>query len=200
MSGADGIMPLCQSHYFCPGAPCAIQSSRRQREKFSQPGPTSAFILFVTKAKFWPSLFQVVISTNPNGCTRVESFVSEAIYDKGHLMKIASHLIVTATVFTCVSSVSAGAESGIASTYSTESGSRTASGQKLNPGALTAAHRSLPFGSKVKITNTRNGHSVIVTINDRGPFVRGRVIDLTPAAANALSFSGLASVRIERAD
>jgi rare lipoprotein A len=88
-------------------------------------------------------------------------------------------------------------QAGIASIYSTESGSRTASGHRLNPRALTAAHRSLPFGTKVRVTNKRNGRSVIVTINDRGPFVRGRVIDLTPAGARALGFSGLAPVTLD---
>ena len=86
------------------------------------------------------------------------------------------------------------AERGVASVYSTESGSKTASGQRLNPSALTAAHRSLPFGTKVRVSNHRNGRSVIVTINDRGPFVRGRIIDVSPAAARALGFSGLAPV------
>lgn len=90
------------------------------------------------------------------------------------------------------------AQSGIASVYSTESGSRTASGARLNPGALTAAHRSLPLGSRVKVTNSRNGRSVVVTVNDRGPFVRGRIIDVTPAAAHALGFSGLTQVTVER--
>jgi rare lipoprotein A len=86
---------------------------------------------------------------------------------------------------------------GVASVYSTESGGKTASGQKLNPQALTAAHRTLPFGTKVKVTNRHNGHSVVVTINDRGPFVRGRVIDVTPAAARVLGFSGLAQVTVD---
>src|SRR4029453_15347320 len=86
---------------------------------------------------------------------------------------------------------------GVASVYSTESGSGTASGQKLNPHALTAAHRTLPFGSKVKGTKKHNGRSVVVTINDRGPFVRGRVIDVTPAAAKVLGFSGLAQVSLD---
>jgi rare lipoprotein A len=90
------------------------------------------------------------------------------------------------------------AQTGIASVYSTESGSRTASGAKLNPGALTAAHRSLPFGSKVRVTNRRNGRSIVVTVNDRGPFVRGRIIDVTPAGARALGFSGVAQVSVER--
>jgi rare lipoprotein A len=91
-------------------------------------------------------------------------------------------------------SASRGAQGGIASIYSTDSGSSTASGQRLNPGALTAAHRTLPFGTKVRVTNKKNGRSVVVTINDRGPFVRGRVIDLTPAGGRALGFSGLATV------
>jgi len=90
------------------------------------------------------------------------------------------------------------AESGVASVYSTESGNKTANGQRLNPGALTAAHRSLAFGTKVRVVNRKNGRSVVVTINDRGPFVRGRVIDVTPAAARALGFSGLTSVTLER--
>jgi rare lipoprotein A len=89
-------------------------------------------------------------------------------------------------------------QAGIASIYSTDSGRATASGQRLNNGALTAAHRSLPFGTKVRVTNKSNGRSVIVTITDRGPFVRGRVIDVTPAGASALGFSGLTRVTLNR--
>ncbi len=91
---------------------------------------------------------------------------------------------------------SAAAESGIASVYA-YSGSKTASGERASPGGLTAAHRTLPFGTKVRVTNKRNGQSVVVRINDRGPFVRGRVIDVTPAAARALGFSGLVPVTLE---
>ena len=87
-------------------------------------------------------------------------------------------------------------ERGVASVYSTESGGRTASGGNLNPQAFTAAHRTLPFGTKVRVTNTSNGRSVVVTVNDRGPFVRGRVIDVTPAAARVLGFSGLTRVSL----
>jgi len=97
-----------------------------------------------------------------------------------------------------LASVTAHAESGFASVYSTESGSRTASGERLNPGALTAAHRSFPFGSHIRVTNRHNGRSVVVTVNDRGPFVRGRVVDVTPAAAHELGFSGLTQVTVER--
>ena len=93
--------------------------------------------------------------------------------------------------------VAASAQSGVASVYA-YSGGRTASGERASPGALTAAHRSLPFGTMVRVTNEHNGRSVVVRINDRGPFVRGRVIDLTPRAADALAMrhDGLARVEI----
>jgi rare lipoprotein A len=99
---------------------------------------------------------------------------------------VAAAIIVTTATF-------ANAQSGIASIYS---GGRTANGERALPHRLTAAHRSLPFGTKVKVTNKRNGRSVVVRINDRGPFIRGRIIDLTPAGARALGFSGLAPVTV----
>ena len=95
-------------------------------------------------------------------------------------------------------STGAMAESGTASVYA-YSGSKTASGERANPDGLTAAHRTLTFGTHVRVTNRRNGRSITVRINDRGPFVRGRVIDITPAAASALGFSGLAPVKLELA-
>ena len=90
------------------------------------------------------------------------------------------------------------AEKGIASIYA-YSGEKTANGERANPAGLTAAHKTLPFGTKVRVVNQRNGKSVVVRINDRGPFVRGRVIDLTPAGARALGFSGLTPVTLESA-
>jgi rare lipoprotein A len=86
-------------------------------------------------------------------------------------------------------------QSGLAAVYSYRGG-KTASGEHSNPRGLTAAHRSLPFGTKVRVTNRRNGRIVVVRINDRGPFTRGRIIDLTPAAAGQLGFSGLAPVSV----
>ena len=80
--------------------------------------------------------------------------------------------------------------SGIASIYDRSSGKKTASGEELQEGSLTAAHRTLPFGTVVEVTNKRNGYKAVVRINDRGPFVDGRIIDLTPAGARALGFSG----------
>lgn len=78
-------------------------------------------------------------------------------------------------------------------------GSRTASGEPMRASNLTAAHRSLRFGTKVKVTNRRNGKSVVVRINDRGPFVRGRVLDVSRAAARNLGMisSGTAKVCYE---
>lgn len=90
-------------------------------------------------------------------------------------------------------------QTGIASLY--WQGRRTASGERFNPNDFTAAHRTWPFNSRVRVTNLNNGRWVIVRINDRGPFTRGRVIDLTPPAAKAIGFDrrmGLARVRIER--
>jgi rare lipoprotein A len=75
-------------------------------------------------------------------------------------------------------------------------GKRTASGETMSPNAMTAAHRTRPFGSHVTVTNINNGRSVTVRINDRGPFVAGRCIDLSPAAARAIGMGGTARVSV----
>lgn len=91
---------------------------------------------------------------------------------------------------------SAGPQTGVASYY--KSGRLTANGESFNPNGYTAAHRSLKFGTWVRVTNLRNGRSVIVRINDRGPFVGGRIIDLAYGAAMAVGMhnSGLAKVQV----
>ena len=89
-------------------------------------------------------------------------------------------------------------ESGIAAIHSGKTG-KTTSGEAFNPENMTAAHRSLPFGTMVRVTNTQNSRSIVVRINDRGPFSRGRIIDVTPAAARALGFTGLAPVNLSPA-
>ncbi len=76
-------------------------------------------------------------------------------------------------------------------------GSGTASGQAFRPKGLTAAHKKLPFGTRVKLTNPRTGVSAIVTINDRGPFTRGRDIDLSPGAARAIGLTSVGTVCAE---
>jgi rare lipoprotein A len=78
-------------------------------------------------------------------------------------------------------------------------GRKTANGERFNMHELTAAHRSLPFGTKVRVTNQKNGKSVVVRINDRGPYAGGRVIDLSRGAAQALSMvgAGVAPVKLQ---
>jgi rare lipoprotein A len=91
-------------------------------------------------------------------------------------------------------------QTGMASWYGKGlKGGRTASGERFDPEGLSAAHRTLPFGSIVRITNLRNNRSVSVRITNRGPFIRGRIIDVSPAAARELRMvrSGVTRVRIE---
>lgn len=90
-------------------------------------------------------------------------------------------------------------DGGIASYYGNElAGNRTASGETFDPGQLTAAHRTLPFGTLVRVTNMATGDSVVVRINDRGPFAHGRVIDVSHAAAREIGMhrSGTARVKL----
>ena len=91
-------------------------------------------------------------------------------------------------------------QEGLASWYGAQFHAKpTASGEKFDAGALTMAHRTLPFGTKVLVTNLRNGRSVVVRVNDRGPFAGTRIADLSQAAATALGMirRGVGSVRIE---
>lgn len=89
-------------------------------------------------------------------------------------------------------------QTGIASLYTDR---RTASGERFQSSAMAAAHRTWPMGTKVRVTHLGTGRSAIVRINDRGPYIRGRIIDLTPAAAGAIGLTrrqGIARVRLER--
>jgi rare lipoprotein A len=106
-------------------------------------------------------------------------------------------IIYVASLLTAIFS-SAKAEEGVASKYGRESGNRVACGGQLNEGALTAAHKTLPCGTRVRVTNKSNGQSVSVMITDRGPFVRGRVIDLTPAAARAIGMKDTTAVSVSK--
>jgi len=87
-------------------------------------------------------------------------------------------------------------ESGRASWYGSEQGHHTASGERFNPRALTAAHRHLPFGTIVRVTNQLNGRSVELRINDRGPWRHGRIIDVTSAAADILQMKKQGTVPV----
>ncbi|QKV19732.1 septal ring lytic transglycosylase RlpA family protein [Oricola thermophila] len=105
-------------------------------------------------------------------------------------------LAAAAAALCACSTLPARAQCGKASWYALHS--QTASGEMMDPSEMTAAHRKLPFGTRVRVTNERNGKSVIVRINDRGPFVRGRIIDLSKAAASRIGMvrSGHAPVCI----
>ncbi len=105
--------------------------------------------------------------------------------------------VISACLFASSSLPGFAAEYGKASWYAMTS--ITASGERANPGAMTAAHKSLGFGTRVRVTNLRNAHSVILCVNDRGPFVKNRIIDVTKAAANKLGFvnAGWTKVRVD---
>ena len=77
-------------------------------------------------------------------------------------------------------------------------GKRTANGERFNTNALTAAHKTLPFGTEVRVTNEHTGKSVVVRINDRGPYAHGRVIDLSKAAAEAVGIEGVGQVTLAK--
>jgi rare lipoprotein A len=120
--------------------------------------------------------------------------------NKGQIMAVNSlaklALILTLLVSITGAPTGAWAQSGLASIYW---GGQTATGEHVRSSGLTAAHRTLPFGTMVQITNRHTGRSVVVRINDRGPFKSGRIIDVTIAAARALGFSvdsGLARVTL----
>lgn len=109
---------------------------------------------------------------------------------------VAALISAVSAVIVLALSLVASAGQGIASHYGAGTG-RPACGGSFSAGAMTAAHRSLPCGTKVHVTNVRNGRSVVVRITDRGPFIRGRIIDVTTGAAGRLGFRGLAPVRIK---
>ncbi len=111
-------------------------------------------------------------------------------------MRLTGGILVILGMIATAAPASAAVECGRASWY--ELRSRTASGERADPNAFAAAHRTLPFGTMVRVENPKNGRAVFVKINDRGPFLRGRVIDVTRAAAKALDMvrAGSAQVRI----
>jgi rare lipoprotein A len=111
------------------------------------------------------------------------------------MIKALSIIVLLEFLIFSHAALAAEKSSGVASVYG-YGASKTASGERAVPTQFTAAHRFLPFGTRVRVTNKINGKSVVVRINDRGPFVKGRVIDLTPAAASTLGFSGLAQVEL----
>jgi len=124
-------------------------------------------------------------------------------FEKAIYMSPFSHSSIKATFLaivcaaTFIATPSFASQSGKASWYAMTS--RTASGERASPNTMTAAHRTLRFGTHIKVTNLRNGRAVILCVNDRGPFVRGRVVDVTKRAAKKLGFlrSGWTRVRVD---
>jgi len=122
------------------------------------------------------------------------------------MTKASNALAITAVVLGCtLGAIPAAAEetqpvqTGAASWYGPGfHGKRTANGETFNTNALTAAHKPLPFGTEVRVTNERTGKSVVVRINDRGPYAHGRVIDLSKAAADAVGISGVGKVTLAK--
>jgi rare lipoprotein A len=118
------------------------------------------------------------------------SFYQWSLFSRMKNSNRAALVVATAaaSLMVALSASHAAAQCGRASWYALHS--KTASGERMNPSAMTAAHRSLPFGTKLKVTNKNNGKSVVVRINDRGPFIKGRVLDLSKGAASQLGFIG----------
>jgi rare lipoprotein A len=115
------------------------------------------------------------------------------------LRKILSATLIATTAFAAQATADADLGSGHASYYGNElAGRRTASGEMFNPSDFTAAHRTVAFGTRVRVTHLGNGREVIVRVNDRGPWGRGRIIDLSYAAAKELGMhrSGTAQVKL----
>ncbi len=134
---------------------------------------------------------------------QMKKTLSHTLFCIGFLMRVARVSLFLITMLTLVLPATAQHPlilSGEASYYGVSTnGTVTASGEPLNDDASTAAHRTLPFGTKVKVTNVRNGRSEVVRITDRGPFEQGRIIDVTKGVAEKLGFlhKGVASVKIE---
>lgn len=110
------------------------------------------------------------------------------------LSSLATAFIVSFSIIVSTLPNTASAQVGVASYY--KHGKRTANGERFNPHGLTAAHRTLKFGTKVRVTHLKTKRSVIVRINDRGPFIRGRIIDLSLGAARAVGLNGTGKVEI----
>jgi rare lipoprotein A len=122
------------------------------------------------------------------------------------MTRSSTALAITAVVLGCtLGAIPAAAEetkpiqAGAASWYGPGfHGKKTANGERFNTNDLTAAHKTLPFGTQLRVTNERTGKSVVVRINDRGPYAHGRVIDLSKAAADAVGISGVGKVTLAK--
>jgi rare lipoprotein A len=126
---------------------------------------------------------------SPLETTRSPIYLDKAAYNRPYKVK--------GKTYYPMASARGYSERGIASWYGHESGNRTAMGTRFKPQGLTAAHKTLPLPSKVRVTNLHNGRSVVVVVNDRGPFRKNRLIDLSHGAAKQIGVRGLAKVKVE---
>ncbi|MDT4289395.1 septal ring lytic transglycosylase RlpA family protein [Methylomonas sp. MO1] len=122
------------------------------------------------------------------GPAQLPAYQSNAAYNKPYTVK--------GVTYYPLASANGYRETGLASWYGAESGNRTADGSRFDPQAFSAAHRTLPIPTKVRVTNLRNGRFVDVLINDRGPFSPNRLIDLSQGAAKQIGISGLTEVEV----
>ena len=140
-----------------------------------------------------------LVAENTNNIIYIKNEMMKAV-DSGTDLYVAKSNKTSTKEKTSNSGSSKHSQTGIASYYSKGlHGSRTASGERHNRHEMVAAHRSLPFGTKVKVTNLSNGKEVVVKINDRGPFTKGRVIDLSYGAFSKIENpgKGLTKVKLE---
>lgn len=143
-----------------------------------------------------------------NGCatkpalTRAQSFTPDILrsHGSGHRAAYNRPYKIKGRTYYPMASAVGYREYGIASWYGSESGNTTAMGTRFRPEGISAAHKTLPLPTKVRVTNLRNGRSIIVVVNDRGPFKKGRLIDLSHGAAKKIGIRGLARVKVEYFD
>jgi rare lipoprotein A len=128
-------------------------------------------------------------ATTPHHAARHQISRHKAAYNRPYKVK--------GKTYYPMASAAGYSEQGIASWYGYESGDRTSMGTRFKPQEYTAAHKTLPLPSRVRVTNLHNGHSIIVLVNDRGPFKKNRLIDLSHGAAKKIGLHGLAKVKIE---
>ncbi len=119
-------------------------------------------------------------------------------------MKVSASTVAGAALLYCLLPGGASAQnarqfSGIAAYYGNDYSGRTACGQNYDPAKFTAAHRTLPFGTRLRVTDPRSHRSVVVVVNDRGPFTKGRVLDLSLAAAKTLRMTGHGLLKVTAA-
>lgn len=164
--------------------------------------PLSAFLSrFSLQTYLWRLVLLIVACELLSGCaTAPELHTNDTLATSPTNTKKAAYnrpYKIKGKTYTPVHNAKGYKTNGMASWYGSESGARTASGDRFDPKGLTAAHKTLPIPSKVRVTNLSNGRYVDVVINDRGPFRKDKLIDLSHGAAKQIGMSGVAEVKVE---